>query len=63
MVSDGTLRESELEKRLDAEMRLAGDLEAALRFTADRLDEPLDPLGRVQLRAYILKELKRLCGR
>lgn len=49
-------------KRLDQEMRLAGDLEAVLRFVATELDNPMTPLARVQLRAYVLAELKRLRG-
>jgi hypothetical protein len=44
---------AELEARLDAEMRLAGDLEAVLRFVASEV-------GSGTLAAYIETELKRL---
>jgi hypothetical protein len=51
-----------LQGRLDAEMRIAGDLEAALRLVATELATPLGAFAQAQLRAYVLGELKRLRG-
>lgn len=42
--------------------RRIAELEAALRVVAAELDGPLTPVARVQLRAYVLGELKRLKG-
>ena len=46
----------------DMQLARIADLEAVLRFVAAELDTPLEPVTRVQLRAYVVGELKRLRG-